>query len=87
MDSTLIGKTTAEFMETLEESYQHDDDAEVIEVMVIALVDSSRDIETGEVAEYGFTTTHYRSSEHIWTHKVGMLASVQKALDRDREED
>ena len=81
MDSQLIGKTTAEFMEFLENEYEEDESAVVKEVMVIALVDTKIDDETGEPTENGFSVAQYRSSEKTWSHKRGLIQAVANSLD------
>jgi hypothetical protein len=82
---TKIGQTTAEFMEFLEKEYSDDDTAVVKEVMVVALVETENDPDTGAKDDNGFSVIHWRASEKIWSHKRGLVQAVVKSLDRGYE--
>lgn len=81
MDATLIGQTTAAFMERLEKDYEEDDTAEVKEVIVIALVDSKDDPD-GD-APNGWSVAEWHTSEQTWSHKYGLISAVRRGLEKN----
>lgn len=86
MDSTLIGQSTAEFMETLEDRYANNESAKVVEVMVIVQVE--RDLEEEEKIDDDsddddstWSSFHYHSSDKMWSHQRGLVQAVVNSLD------
>lgn len=85
LDGQLVGRTTAEFMETLEQVYEGDDTARVIEVITIAVIHTDRRPETEEwegeeEAEDGYSFVHYRASELAWHRQLGLIEAARWAV-------
>ena len=85
MDSSLIGQSTAKFMESLENRYEGNDLAKVTEVMVIAQVVIDLEDELGPEDDNEETDTysrfHYYSSDKHWSHQRGLAQAVINSLD------
>lgn len=83
MDASKLGINTAEIMETLEERYEYDESAEVIEVMTIALVRTTAPPpgrEDEAEPEEGWTFLHYRCSEAGWHRQLGIIEAAKAAV-------
>jgi hypothetical protein len=84
VDTSRIGITTAELMDVLEGQYQGDETARVTEVIVCCIVDTkqSRD---GEVVDGGFSNTHFRGSDPVISHQLGLLEMAHHTVLRGTE--
>jgi len=92
MDPTTVGATTAELMEQLDEIYGMDTTAEVQEVLVVVTVKTfklDQDLPDEEEEELrrlidndeiqGFTNIHFRFSDPVWTHQLGLISALIEA--------
>lgn len=78
IEAMILGQTAAELMETLEKEYGDREDSELVEVAVIALVHDGPDDDAR-------TLLHYRFSEAMWTHQMGLIQGCSEALRNGRD--
>lgn len=75
----ILGETTAKLMDDLDIAYEGTD-AQIKEVMVIVLVRTPEPRGDEEPTEEGdgYGYCHFRASDPVWSHQLGLVAAVQR---------